>query len=70
MKYILLILLIVAISLLAESRMNSQYQAGYKDGVKTALKTNPPSEELELTCAGLWVGEQNKNYFKRLKNEN
>lgn len=28
-----------------------------------ALNTNPPSEELELACAGLWVGEQNKKYF-------
>jgi hypothetical protein len=65
MKYILLILLIIAISLLAESRMNGQYQAGYKDGVKTALKTNPPSEELELTCAGLWVGEQNKRQWQK-----
>ena len=38
---------------------------GYKDGFNTALKTNPPSEELEMVCAGLWVGEQNKKYFEK-----
>jgi hypothetical protein len=65
MKAILIILLIVAISLLVESRMNDQYQAGYKDGMKTALKTNPPSEELEMACVGLWVGEQNKRYWQK-----
>ena len=65
MKYILLILLIVAISLLVEGRMNDQYQVGYKDGVKTALKTNPPSEELEMACVGLWVGEQNKRQWQK-----
>ena len=38
------------------------YQDGYKTAQKQALKTNPPSEELEMVCAGLWVGEQNKKY--------
>lgn len=33
---------------------------GEKLGVKKALITNPVSEELEMTCAGLWVGELNK----------
>ena len=32
---------------------------------KEALKTNPPSEELEIACAGLWIGEQNKKYFEK-----
>lgn len=38
---------------------------GFKYGVHSALKTNPPSVELEMTCAGLWIGEQNKKYWKR-----
>jgi hypothetical protein len=65
MKYILAGLLLITIGLLVESRMNNQYQAGYKDGVKTALKTNPPSEELEMACVGLWVGEQNKRQWQK-----
>lgn len=33
---------------------------GTQQGYRQALKTNPVSEELEMTCAGLWVTEQNK----------
>jgi hypothetical protein len=40
---------------------------GYKDGVNSALKTNPPSNELEMVCAGLWIGEQNKKYWNKNK---
>ncbi len=35
---------------------------GRSMGAKEALKTNPVSEELELVCAGLWIGEQNRKY--------
>lgn len=38
---------------------------GIAEGLNTALKTNPPSEELEMVCAGLWVGEQNKKYMEK-----
>lgn len=34
-------------------------------GMKEALKTKPPSEELESACLGLWIGEQNKKYWKK-----
>jgi hypothetical protein len=37
---------------------------GEQQGIKKALNTNPVSEELELVCAGLWVGEQNKKANK------
>jgi hypothetical protein len=67
MKYALIGLLLVILVVLIESRLNDQYQLGYQEGVKTALKTNPPSEELELACAGLWVGEQNKKWFNKNK---
>ena len=33
--------------------------------MKEMLRTNPPSEELELVCAGLWIGEQNKKYWEK-----
>ena len=38
---------------------------GEKQGLKKALNTNPVSEELEMVCAGLWVGEQNKKAYKK-----
>lgn len=38
---------------------------GIKQGRKEALRTNPVSEELEMVCAGLWVGEQNKKYMEK-----
>ena len=36
---------------------------GHSTALKTALKTNPPSEELEMVCAGLWFGNQAKKYY-------
>lgn len=45
------------------------YQVGQSRGIERgmakALSTNPVSEELEITCAGLWVGVQNRKYFER-----
>ena len=38
--------------------MKDHWQLGYEQGRKDALKTNPVSEDLELVCAGLWVGKQ------------
>jgi len=47
------------------------YQDGYKKGLvegeKTALNVRAPSEQLELACLGLWIGEQNKIYVERNK---
>lgn len=33
---------------------------GKREGIKTALSTNPVSEELEMTCLSIWATEQNK----------
>jgi len=63
MKIILIGALIGLSYLLVERAFERQYQAGLREGRATALKINPPSEELEFVCAGLWVGEQNKKYF-------
>lgn len=38
---------------------------GTKAGMRDALKTNPVSHELEMTCLGLWVGEQHKKYQQK-----
>ena len=38
---------------------------GIAEGSSMALSTNPVSEDLEMICAGLWVGEQNKKYREK-----
>ena len=43
------------------------YKGGLEDGHKGALKLDPPSGRLELVCAALWVGEQNKKYQSKEK---
>jgi hypothetical protein len=60
MKIFLLGFMIAAAWLLVDHRIDTAHAEGFKVGMNYALKTNPPSEQLELVCAGLWVGEQNK----------
>lgn len=38
---------------------------GYAVGYKAALNTREPSDELEMVCASLWMGEQHKKYAER-----
>lgn len=40
---------------------SKHYQHGIEHGHKSALSMNPPSAELEYTCAGLWFSTQEKN---------
>lgn len=35
-------------------------QHGKREAMKTALSTNPVSEELEMVCLSIWATEQNK----------
>jgi hypothetical protein len=67
MKTILVLMTVAIAYLLIQNRFDDKYQAGYADAMKEALKTNPPSQELEMVCAGLWVGEQNKKYWNKQK---
>lgn len=67
MKTLLVVMTVAIIYLLIQNRFDDKYQAGYADAMKEALKTNPPSQELEMVCAGLWVGEQNKKYWNKQK---
>ena len=64
-KYILVTALVVVFYLLIKQRYTDEYQAGYAEGMRVALKTNPPSEELEMVCAGLWIGNQNKKAWEK-----
>lgn len=67
MKYIAILFIVFLVYLLMQSAFERQYNAGVREGRGMALKTNPPSEELEIVCAGLWVGEQNKKFMERTK---
>lgn len=63
MKVVLVLMILVLIYFMVQNKFSDKYEQGYADGIKNALKTNPPSEDLELVCAGLWIGEQNKKYW-------
>ena len=65
--YVLVTLIVVISYMIIKQRYTDEYQAGYAEGLRVALKTNPPSQELEMVCAGLWVGEQNKKYWEKTK---
>jgi hypothetical protein len=62
-------LIAVAFTMLASTIF--AYQTGVALGREQALakayKTNPPSQELEMVCLGLWMGEQNKKYWEKTK---
>ena len=65
MKLIFLGTIIGLAYFLFDNALDRQYNRGFAEGRGMALKTNPPSEELELVCAGLWIGEQNKKANKK-----
>lgn len=66
---IMIVLIIVGIAALwIPYRMDQRYAEGLVEGRRTALHTTPVSEELELVCAGLWVGEQAKKASKNVGN--
>jgi hypothetical protein len=43
------------------------FAAGYEEGRKDALRTNPVSDDLEFTCAGLWFGKHGPIYYQMRK---
>jgi hypothetical protein len=40
-------------------------QLGVEQGEALAINVRNPSERLEIACAGLWIGDQNKKYFEK-----
>ena len=38
---------------------------GYELGAKQALSVSPPSERLEMVCAGLWFSDIGEEWQKR-----
>jgi len=65
MKVLLAGIIIGLVYFLFDNALDRQYRRGFAEGRMVSLKTNPPSDELEMTCAGLWVGHQNNKYWKK-----
>ena len=60
LPYVIGGIILATLSVMIPDAMEKKYQEGIQEGKRIVLNTNPVSEELEITCAGLWVGEQNK----------
>lgn len=67
MKFMFWVIVAMIAALWIPHKMDETYAKGVAEGRRTALKLNPPSEELELACMALWVGEQNKKAWKKQK---
>jgi hypothetical protein len=65
MKIFLLGCTIGVVWLLADHQIDKAHVEGFKLGMHYALKSDPPSEQLEMTCAGLWVGKQNQKMWNK-----
>jgi hypothetical protein len=59
-----MLFLVLAIDRMTDDAMPSQLTMpkdvvqAYNMGIKDALKTNPPSLDLEQTCVNLWANKQ------------
>lgn len=60
MKFMFWVIVAMIAALWIPYKMDEAYAKGLAEGKRTALHVTPVSEELELVCAGLWVGEQAK----------
>ena len=67
MKSFLVFCIVSFVGVLGYHRIQQSHAEGFRLGMQYALKSNPPSEELEMVCAGLWVGEQNKKAWSKQK---
>ena len=67
MKFMIWVIIAMVAALWIPHRMDQRYAEGLAEGRRTALHTTPVSDELELVCAGLWVGEQAKKQQKETK---
>jgi hypothetical protein len=65
MKYALVLFIIGLLIYGVEERAKRAHNEGFKLGMHYALKSDPPSEQLEMTCAGLWVGKQNQKMWNK-----
>ena len=65
MKIVFWASVIALVVLYMDHKVDKAHAEGFKVGMNYALKSDPPSEELEMRCAGLWVGQQNKKAWEK-----
>ena len=65
LPYVLGGIIVGLVAVLTHGSMDRKYQEGFQEGRKTAYNMHPVSEELEMTCASLWVGEQAKKRWEK-----
>ena len=63
---IMLIVLVIGLNA-GKIEMQKQADAAYKQGYKDALYKRPVSDDLEMVCAGLWIGKENERYMAKEK---
>lgn len=61
---IMLIVLVIGLNA-GETKAKNQADAAYKQGYKDALYKRPVSDDLEMVCAGIWVGRENEKYIAK-----
>lgn len=67
MRYVIAIVIGLSVYLMFDFALERQYHKGYVAGHKAALITDPVSDDLELVCAALWVGQQNRKHAEKFK---
>jgi hypothetical protein len=45
--------------------MTVSYDMGQRQGIALSVNTKNVSEDLEMACLRLWVGEQNKKWYEK-----
>ena len=61
---IMLIVLVIGLNA-GKIEMQKQVDTAYKQGYKDALYKRPVSDDLEMVCAGIWVGRENEKYIAK-----
>ena len=52
---------------IAFPNITPHYNVGVAEGEARAINPRDPSDRLEMACAGMWIGEQNKKWHERTK---
>jgi hypothetical protein len=59
--------LIALLWIVIDSKLEKAHAEGFTVGMRYALNTNPPSNELENACLSLWATQQNKKLMEKNK---
>ena len=61
---VMLVVLVIGLNA-GKTEAKKQADAAYKQGYKDALYKRPVSDDLEMVCAGIWVGRENEKYIAK-----